>query len=171
MARVNKVDFYCGAFLSYLITNGVEPTLFDASDKSKIIKFSQKSVDYNVYLKYVSTSKSSTQGGKEYTRWDVMFTKNEMAILNNSFKEDNKTNLVVLVCANENFKDTYFAIIELKDALKCLGQDTINEQHRISVKRLKGSKYVNCYGTALADDKAIRIKNNYDSYFGFDTIT
>lgn len=35
MARINKIDFFSGAFLSYLISNGVkEPTLFEASEKS-----------------------------------------------------------------------------------------------------------------------------------------
>ena len=67
MSRINKIDFFSGAFLSYLISNGVkEPTLFEATEKSKIIKFSLRNKDYNVYLKYVSTSKQSIQKGKNY---------------------------------------------------------------------------------------------------------
>ena len=42
MSRINKIDYFCGAFLSYLISNNVEPTLFDAVDKSKIVNFTQK---------------------------------------------------------------------------------------------------------------------------------
>ena len=76
-------------------------------------------------------------------------------------------NIVVLVCANDNFKDTYFAIISLEDALKCLGDDNVNNQWRISIKRLKGSKYVDCYGTAISDTNAIRLKYDFDTYFDF----
>ena len=50
MGRINKTDYFCGAFLSYLISNNVEPTLFDAVDKSKVVNFTQKNRDYNVYL-------------------------------------------------------------------------------------------------------------------------
>ena len=39
MSRVNRIAFFCGAFLSYLITNKVEPTLFEATEKSKIVQF------------------------------------------------------------------------------------------------------------------------------------
>ena len=49
---VRKVDFYCGAFLSYLITNKVEPTLFEAGDKSKNLHFTIGQYDYNSILKY-----------------------------------------------------------------------------------------------------------------------
>ena len=35
MREINKVDYFCGAFLSYLISNGVEPTLFEAGEKNK----------------------------------------------------------------------------------------------------------------------------------------
>lgn len=167
MSRVNRIDFFCGAFLSYLITNKVEPTLFEATEKSKIVQFSLRDKDYNVYLKYVSTSKQSTRAGKEYTKWDILFTELEKSILENSFKEQDKENLVVLVCANENLKDTYFAIIPFENAMKCLGSDNVNKQTRISIKRQKGSKYVTCYGTAVSDRKAFKLKYNFDEYFSF----
>ena len=37
MAKVNKVDYYCGSFLSYLIMNKVETTLFSVTEKSKVV--------------------------------------------------------------------------------------------------------------------------------------
>lgn len=167
MARINKVDFFCGAFLTYLITNGVEPTLFEATEKSKIVQFSLRDKDYNVYLKYVSTTKQSVQAGKVYTKWDVIFTKAEKSILDKSFNEQGKENLVILVCTNESLKDTYFAILPYENAMKCLGADDINKQPRISVKRKKGSKYVAYYGTAVSDENAFQTKYNFNEYFGF----
>ena len=168
MAKVNKMDFQCGAFLSYLISNGVkEPTLFEASEQSKIVKFTLRDKDYCAYLKYVSRSTKSVVAEKSYTRWDIPFTDKEKQFLRNSFEEMGKENIVVLVCTNESFKDTYFAIINLESALMCIGEDCINAQSRISIKRMKGSKYVSCYGTALSDENAIQLKYDFDEVFGF----
>ena len=168
MARINKIDFFSGAFLSYLISNGVkEPTLFEASEKSKVIKFSLRDKDYNAYIKYVSTSSLTKINGKTYTKWNITFTQKDRDTLFNQLVEPDKCNVVVLVCANENFRDTYFAIIDYNDAVKCIGSDEVNKQHRITIKRQKGSKYVDCYGTAVSADNAIQLKYNFDEFFGF----
>lgn len=167
MGKINKVDFYCGAFLSYLITNKVEPTLFNTTEKSKVVQFLLRNTDYNVYVKYVSTSKISTKKGKQYTKWDINFQKNERDYLLNDFCIANKKNIVVLVCANQDFKDTYFAVLSYDDAVKCLGKDAINTQYRITVKHQKKSPNSYCYGTAIDEENAIRIMYNVDAFFGF----
>lgn len=56
---VIKIDFFCGAFLSYLISNGITPALFEAGEKSKIVKFSTDAGDYKVYIKYSTSCKVS----------------------------------------------------------------------------------------------------------------
>ena len=167
MAKVNKVDFYCGAFLSYLISNKVEPTLFNANEKSKVVQFLLKNTDYNVYVKYVSAGKLLNIKGKQHTRWEVIFQKNERDYLVNDFCKSNFKNIVVLVCANKDFKDTYFAILTYDQAIQCLGNDAINNQFRISVKHQKKSPNAYCYGTALSDNNAIAIPYNVDTFFGF----
>lgn len=168
MARINKIDFFSGAFLSYLVSNKVkEPTLFDASEKHKRLKFTLRDKEYNAYLKYAGNSKTITKSGKAFRSWSVTFTESEKILLNTSFAEENKENIIVLVCANEDFKDTYFALISLKDALRCLGNDNVNKQTNIVVKRQKGSKYVFCHGTALSEEKAIQLKYNFDEFFEF----
>lgn len=167
MAKVNKVDFYCGAFLSYLISNKVEPTLFNANEKSKVVQFLLKNTDYNVYVKYVSAGKLFNIKGKQHTRWEVIFQKSERDYLVNDFCKSNFKNIVVLVCANKDFKDTYFAILTYDQAIQCLGNDAINNQFRISVKHQKKSPNAYCYGTALSDNNAIAIPYNVDTFFGF----
>lgn len=167
MPKVNKIDFYCGAFLSYLISNKVEPTLFSATEKSKVVQFLLRNTDYNVYVKYVSTEKIINLKGKKYSKWDVIFQKNEREYLLKNFFRPNHQNIVVLVCANKEFKDTYFAVLSYEQALSCMGKDDINKQFRITVKHQKKSPYAYCYGTALSDDNAIAIPYNVDSFFGF----
>lgn len=167
MSRINKIDYYCGAFISYLISNKVEPTLFDAVDKSKVINFTQKNADYNAYLKYVSTCKDSKVAGKEQTLWNVNFSEAENAYIRTKFKQDNRENIVVLICAKPTLQETCIAILALEDALGCLGSDNINSQRRISVKYKKGARYLECYGTGILDTQAKKIKHNFDEYFGF----
>jgi len=167
MNKVNKVDFYCGAFLSYLITNKVEPTLFDATDKSKVVRFSLKTTDYNIYVKYNSSPKKSIINDKEYTKWDFIFTEKEKDFLLDNFAVDNRENLVVLVCTNEKLKDTCFAVLTFEQALSCLGDDKVNKQWRITVKHKKKSEHLYCHGTALSDNNAIQVYNDSDYYFGF----
>jgi len=167
MSRINKIDYFCGAFLSYLISNNVEPTLFDAVDKSKIVNFTQKNTDYNAYLKYVSTCAERKVAGKEHTLWSVHFSEAENDYIRSKFKKDDRENIVVLVCAKPNLKETCVAVLSLDDALECLGSDTKNNQRRISVKFKKGSWYLECYGTAIPDTRAKKVKHNFDEYFGF----
>lgn len=169
MARINKIDFFCGAFLSYIISNGVkEPTLFEASENSKRIEFSVKSKNYNIYIKYAGKSRKSKVAGKISTNWNVVFTPKENEFLKENFKKQNGyENLVVLVCANDDFKGSCFAVLKLAEVLNCIGTDKKNEERRISVKHIKGSPYLNCYGTGITDIDAIKVKYNCDEIFEF----
>jgi len=64
---VKKIDYFCGAFLSYLISNGIAPALFEAGEKSKIVKFSTNLGDYKVYIKYSTICKFSNR--KSTRKW------------------------------------------------------------------------------------------------------
>lgn len=167
MSKINKIDFYCGAFFSYLITNKIEPTLFDANDISKEIGFLLRDKEFKVYLKYVNAEKQIRLNGKEHDRWDIIFTKKENEYLHNSFFIQGKENIIVLVCANSKLRNTFFALLSYNDAIKCLGNDMVNQQYRISIRRQKGSPYAFCWGTALSDVNAIKIINNIDEFFDF----
>jgi hypothetical protein len=168
--KINKVDFYCGAFLSYLITNKVEPTLFEAGEKSKILRFSIKETDYKAFLKYSTVPKTSTTGKKASTKWDANFTEKEIELLS-VFPERGRENVVVLVCTDADMKDTFFTILTYEEAKICLGTDDVNKQKRISVSHLKSSPYITCYGTALSDIKALQKRYNADMFFEFKEVT
>lgn len=168
MARINKADFYYGSFLSYLISNGVkEPVMFDGAEKSKIINFGLKDKNYNVYLKYVTNLRKSRKGGYEFSNWDIVFSEKETITLFSDFEKEEYENIVVLICTNENLKDTCFAVLTYNQAISCLGNDAVNDQRRISVKHKKSSKNIACYGTGLSDEKPILRLLNFDEYFDF----
>lgn len=165
--NINKIDFYCGAFLSYLITNKVEPTLFDATDKSKVIRFSLRSQDYNIYLKYSTSLRESSHHGMTFRSWNVPFTKQEKQFINHQFYDKQRENLVVIVCTDRQLRNTCFAVLTYRQALACLGDDHLNKNPYIAAKHPKGSEYLYCYGTSLSDTDAIKTYFNTDKYFQF----
>jgi hypothetical protein len=159
---VKKIDYFCGAFLSYLISNGIASALFEAGEKSKIVKFSTNLGDYKVYFKYSTICKSS--GRKNTRKWDVLFTKKEMDILKD-FPEQNRKHYFVLVCTDINMRENEVAVLDYDSGLMCLGRDSVNKERRISVVHKKGSPYMNCYGTARSKNQGIQIYKDFNKYF------
>ena len=159
---VKKIDYFCGAFLSYLISNGISPALFEAGEKSKIVKFSTNLGDYKVYIKYSTICKFSNR--KSTRKWDVLFTKKEMDILKD-FLEQNRKHYFVLVCTDTNMKENEVAVLDYDGGLMCLGNDSVNRERRISVVHKKGSPYMNCYGTARSENQGIQIYKDFNRYF------
>lgn len=165
--NINKKDFYFGSFLSYLISNKVkEPIIFETVGNSRVIQFGIKDKKYNAYLKYVGTAKPSTVNGEKYTQWVSSFTDKEIVKLFSDFEEEGFESIVVIVCTNEKLSDTYFAILSWEQAKRCLGEDSVNKQRRITIRRKKGSNHLTLYGTGLSLEKAIECSRNVDKYFG-----
>ena len=169
MREINKVDYFCGAFLSYLISNGVEPTLFEAGEKSKIVEFTIRDSIYKVFCKYSTKKKTVTKQGKSYDTWNVGFAEKELALLEN-FGDNSKKVAIVCICTDEKLKNADVAVIPYEDACKCLGlmQDEINKQRVITVRHLKGSSKLLCHGTGLSQDNAIEIPHNFEKFFGLE---
>ena len=167
MNRAGKINYYCGAFLSYLITNGVEPTLFEATVRSQVVKFSLRDKTYKAYVKYVGKPRMSTVGGKTFSNWDSSFTPNERENIRTGFSDGSSEAIVVTVCTTPDFDYTEFAVLPLEDALKCMGDDNINKRPRITYKLQKNGKHLKYYGTTISDKNAKKVPN-CDVYFGFD---
>ena len=167
MKKINKIDFYCGAFLSFLVSNGVEPTLFEAGDKSRILEFLLKQTKYKAFLKYSSKNNSSVKQGKNVSRWDVGFSPKECETLE-QFGEPSKNVIIVFVCTDKDMKETEIAVLPYEDACRCmgLGQDTVNKQRKISVQYIQGARKFRCYGTGLSSDNAVETPHNYEKVFG-----
>jgi len=159
---VKKIDYYCGAFLSYLISNGITPALFEAGEKSRIVKFSNNHYDFKVYIKYSTNCKISDR--KNTRKWDIFFTERELDMLQN-FPEQNRKHFIVMVCTDDNLKENEIAVLDYGDGLLCLGNDTINKERRISVVHKKGSPYMRCYGTARSEEQGIQICKDFNKYF------
>lgn len=164
MAQINKIDYFCGAFLSFLVSEKVAPTLFEAGDSSKIIRYTTDNDDYKIYLKYSANAKVHTVKHIEFTKWTINFTPKDMDRLND-FYEKGRTNYLVCVCTNNNLTETSIAVLTFDEAIKCLGNDAANGQKTLAIKHQKSSSKFNCYGTALDKDKAIEPYYDFRKYF------
>ena len=163
MNKVNKIDYYSGAFLSYLNANGTEPTVLGGTEKCKVIRLSVHGKDYKVYLKYVGKPRMSTIKKKTFFNWETSFTTAERDYLKSDFSEYRSENIVVIVCTTETFDYTCFAVVPVEDALKCLGNDCINQWPRITIRRQKNGRHIKYHGTTIADRDAKKLTD-----FGFD---
>lgn len=175
MGRINKIDYFVGVFLSTIIgsSKGV-PALFDEGAKeSKRIEFETDSGDFNVYIKY-STKQEKAKvmingRKKKKVYWNIGFSSREYDILKNDFVKEGKTNLVCLVCTNDKLNETYMAILEYADAMKCLEQKTESGNRRITVTRIGAEHDFYCYGVGFKDEKDyIKCPVNYTHFLGLD---
>ena len=159
--KIRKIDFYVGALLSYLINKQITPAIFDSCENAKEIRFDTNNGKFNLFVKYSGKPSKSNEVNR---RWDIIFTQSELDRLN-TYKLDEYNNFVVIVCSNEDLKNTEIVVLEIKNAIKCLGYDNVNSNKRISARIDKGARSIKCYGTALSDQNAISIERNIDKYF------
>jgi hypothetical protein len=170
MGQINKIDYFCGAFLSFLVSEKVAPTLFEAGETSKIVRYSTDNDDYKIYLKYSTNAKTSTVKQIEYMKWTITFTSKDMERLQ-AFFENGRTNYLVCVCTNKDLKDTSIATLPFADAMKCLGDDAVNKQRTIVIKHQKASSKFSCYGTALDESNAVDAFYDFRKYFSAKELT
>lgn len=162
MGLIKKVDYYCGAFVSYLVSKGNNLTLFEATDNSKIAQFAVASSDFKVYIKYSATCKVTNK--RTCRKWDINFTDKEVDILYD-FNKENCKMYFVIVCTDKKMKNTEVAVLDFKKAMRCLGKDKINNTRRITIIHEKGSKYLHYYGVAVDKTNAYSTLKDFEGYF------
>ena len=171
MRRINKLDYFIGVFLSTIInsSNGA-PALFDETENSKRIEFATDTSDFNVYIKYstkVVESKVNIKGKrKKKLSWNVSFTENDHQILRDSFIIKNKKNLVCLVCTNEKLNDTYLAVLDYTDAMKCLESKTKSGCRRITITRVGSEHNLNFYGVGFKEHEYMLVALDPTGFLG-----
>ena len=150
MHRINKLDYFVGVFLTTILNSSTGvPVLFDETENSKRVEFSTDLDDFNVYIKYTTNmrkSKVTVNGRRKKLSFNISFSKRDYDILKNSFYIEGKQNLLGLVCTNDKLNETYIAVIDYVDAMKCLGKETKSGSRRITVTRLSAEYDFNVMG-------------------------
>lgn len=162
MKKLNKADFYFGAFYSYLITKAFNPVLIDQAKDSRHLSLCTNVCDYNLFAMYASKPASSSTDG-EKIRWDIIFTNNLVDMLTQS-ECATKVNYVVFICGQENLRDSEILVVPYKKVLTCLGKDSVNIKRRISITVSKGENYAYVYGTAVDGNNSFQVKRDIDAY-------
>lgn len=172
--NLKKEDFYCGAFLSYLLNNGIVPALFEerADINRKIYDFTTDKGDFRVYVKCSENpvSESETKGS---SLWNFPFTPSQIDEIK-TINSDKRKLYFVFVCGRLSLNKSKIAVIPQDIIFQCIDVNRENKykSQDIKIKLIKGHWDFDVYGTAR-DDKSgvndttfkIRIKN-IDDLFG-----
>ncbi len=152
-----KEDFYCGAFLSYLLNNKIVPTLFDDNNNlnRKIYDFTTYKGDYRAYIKSSEKPSSPANEHKQYNIWTFPFTENQIEDIKSLKNNINNRELnFIFVCGQPKLSQSKIAVINTEILFKCIDVNRKDKykQQNIKIKLRKGSWNFGVYGTNW-DDK------------------
>ncbi|OBY11857.1 hypothetical protein [Clostridium paraputrificum] len=163
-----KDDFYCGAFLSYLVNGKAVPALFDeVEDKTrKIYKVTTNKLMYTAYVK--SCTKPLKSKGGESNLWTFSFTERQIDEISNISNDvEHQLFKFVFICGQEKLNESTIAVISFDELLKCIDIDRVHKYkpQNVMIRYYKGQKAFRVYGTTrdeISDGKenALRIKTN-----------
>lgn len=173
MHRINKVDYFMGVFIATILKSSKgTPTIFNASDNSKLVEFTNDFGDYNVYIKYSTSLKEvkKTIDGemKDKASCNILFFDNEYDFLKNNFYNSEKENLICLICTNDDLTKTYMVVIKYEDAMKCLVNRTSSGWRRISINRIATEPYFACYGVGFKEYEHIKVPVDFTKSLGLE---
>lgn len=173
--RLTREDFYCGAFLSYLLNNGIVPALFD--DKSdltrKVYDFTTDKGDFRVYVK-CSERPSSKSDNKNSSLWSFPFTEKQVDEIR-SINDNSRQLYFAFVCAKTELNQSRIAVVPAEIVLQCIDVTRTRKykQQSVKIRLAKGEWNFSVYGTARDDkNKAtgqdtsfkVRVKNIDDLF-------
>lgn len=171
--NITREDFYCGAFLSYLLNNGIVPALFEdrADSNRKIYDFTTNDGDFRVYVKF-SESPSSESDLKGSKIWNFPFTDKQIEEIK-SIEKCSRKLYFVFVCGRKALNRSKISVAYKDMIFKCIDLNRIDKykNQSIKVRLIKGHRDFDIYGTARADklyneDNTLKVKvNSIDQLF------
>lgn len=149
-SRVNKSDYYYGAFLSNLLDRGRTPVLVEKDSSRGVYKILTGHTENYIYMKYVTTKDNGRL-------WNFGFSRDNLKEVEEYVKKD--INLIFgLICSYKGLIDTEIGVFSIEEFKKCIDFDcNKNKNHRISVLKQPHSSYLTLYGTALDRDNGIEV--------------
>ncbi len=163
MTTIRKADFYYGSLLSVFINNGMAPAIVEPGENRRIYSVTTDEGEYEIYTKYASMP--GKRKNKHTKIWTFSFSTEEMERIK-QYRDNGKKYAFAFVCGQHNkMQDSEIAILTLEQAQDCLDIDFQRENHRITVKAIKGRRGLGVYGTGRADqlngkDNTLRIKRD-----------
>jgi len=161
MTTIRKADFYYGSLLSVFINNGMAPAIVEPGENRRIYSVTTDQGEYEIYTKYVSTP--GTRKNNHTRTWTFSFSTEELERIK-QYQDNGSKYAFAFVCGQHNkMQNSEIAILTLEQAKDCLDIGFQRENHRITIKSVKGKQGLRVYGTGRADqlngkDNTLRIK-------------
>lgn len=172
--NITREDFYCGAFLSFLLNNGITPALFEerVDINRKIYDFKINKGDFRVYVK-CSENPSSESDLKSSSIWNFPFTEGQIDEIK-YIESVNRKLYFVFVCGRSSLNKSRIAVIPEDIISQCIDVNRTDKYKSQSVKIriIKGHREFDVYGTARSDklnakDNTLKVRvKNIDELFG-----
>lgn len=172
--NITREDFYCGAFLSFLLNNGIIPALFEEriDISRKIYDFTTNKGDFRVYVKCTENPSSESEG-KGSSIWNFPFTESQIDEIKN-IEINNRILYFVFVCGRSSLNKSRIAVIPKDIIFKCIDVNRENKykSQNVKIRLIKGHWDFDVYGTARSDkfegkDNTFKVRvKNIDELFG-----
>lgn len=173
--ELKKEDFYSGAFLSYLLNNGIVPALFDENNTEgrKIYDFTTDKGDFRVYVKYIAAPTSKSEIKNQRT-WSFPFTDVQIDEIRELEKYNSRLIKFIFICGLKKLNGSKIAIADISDVFQCIDINRTDKYkaQAVKIRYIKKHRNFDMYGTARSDknkfnDNTIKIKhNNIEEIFG-----
>ncbi len=172
--NITREDFYCGAFLSFLLNNEIVPALFEEriDINRKIYDFTTDKGDFRVYVKFTENPSSESES-KGSSIWNFPFTESQIDEIK-SLEIYNRNLYFVFVCGRSSLNKSKIAVIHKDIIFKCIdvNREDKYKSQSVKVRLIKGHWNFDVYGTAIADkfdgkDNTFKVRgNNIEELFG-----
>ncbi|MCI2046885.1 MAG: hypothetical protein LKJ90_04125 [Faecalibacterium sp.] len=124
MSKLKEADFYYGAILSHLFTNGICPMMIEGGSDRQVYEFTTNQEDFKLFAKYRSMPIVTLQDG--YSSWQFSFSPSDISELK-TYIGDAKHLSVGLVCGNEPLNKSEIAILHKEEIseILALGKESL----------------------------------------------
>ena len=151
--RVNKSDYYYGAFLSKVLDNDCTPALVIKDSNRGVYKIFTDNGEHIIYMKYVNNKEDDML-------WNFAFTKENLEEIKGYIKDTTKI-MFGFICSYENLLDTELGLCTSQEFEKCVDLDCNNEDYqRVSILKIPNSPYLRLYGSRLDRKDNIEIERD-----------
>lgn len=149
--RVNKSDYYYGAFLSKILDNGCTPALLTNDANRGVYKITTDSGEYIIYMKYLTNHQDDLL-------WNFSFTKDNLEEIKEYVEKDEKL-MFGFICSYESLLFTELGLCDLDEFKRCVDLDCKNEDYkRLSILKVPYSPYLRFYGSELDREDSLEIE-------------
>lgn len=151
--RVNKSDYYYGAFLSKVLDSGSTTALVTKDGNRGVYRISTDNGEYIIYMKYLTNQQDDLL-------WNFSFTKDNFDEIKEYMKADEKL-MFGFICSYESLLFTELGLCDLEEFEACVDFECRAEDYqRMSVLKVPYSPYLRLYGTKLDREDSIEIERD-----------